>query len=276
MHISKIAIENFRNFKSQEITFNDGVNVIIGHNNAGKTNLIKALSLIFDGKGIKRLEIDDFNKHTSLEELKEAPPKIIISITISQGKYQENNDLVTIANWLTKLEEPYEALLTYEFFLPKTKEDDYLKAVSGISDLEKIWKIIQQDFIRFFVYKIWGGNIIIRAIADSESLQKFDFQFLNAIRDVERDMLTGRNTLLRDVLDFFMDYDTKKSDKSNDEKTEEIKKKKEQFSADADHLVSELQKRMEKGKEQILSYARDTGASFNKATPNFDGIVKFL
>ena len=42
MYIAKIAIENFRNFKKTEIEFNDGANVIIGPNNTGKTNLIKA------------------------------------------------------------------------------------------------------------------------------------------------------------------------------------------------------------------------------------------
>mgnify|MGYP002660992474 CR=1 FL=1 len=62
MYISKIDIENFRNFKNKEIEFNDGVNVIIGHNNAGKSNLIKALALVLDFQGTKRLEIDDFNK----------------------------------------------------------------------------------------------------------------------------------------------------------------------------------------------------------------------
>lgn len=48
MYISKICVKNFRNFKDQEVLFNEGVNVIIGHNNAGKTNLIKALSLVID------------------------------------------------------------------------------------------------------------------------------------------------------------------------------------------------------------------------------------
>ena len=54
MYISKIDIENFRNFKNKEIEFNDGVNVIIGHNNAGKSNLIKALALVLDFQGTKR------------------------------------------------------------------------------------------------------------------------------------------------------------------------------------------------------------------------------
>ena len=125
MYISKININNFRNFKGKEIDFNDGVNVIIGHNNAGKTNLIKALSLVIDNEKPKRLNIDDFNKNVTLEELKANPPKISISVTITKGKEETPDDLVTISNWLTKLDSSYEALLTYEFFLPEKKLDEY-------------------------------------------------------------------------------------------------------------------------------------------------------
>jgi predicted ATP-dependent endonuclease of OLD family len=116
MYISKIQISNFRNFKEKEIEFNDGVNVIIGHNNAGKTNLIRALSLVIDNQKPKRLEVDDFNKNVTIAELKAYPPKISIAVTIKKGKEEEPDDLVTISNWLTKLDSNYEALLTYEFF----------------------------------------------------------------------------------------------------------------------------------------------------------------
>lgn len=48
MYISQIQITNFRGFNdSVTIEFNEGVNVLIGANNCGKSNLIKALSLIF-------------------------------------------------------------------------------------------------------------------------------------------------------------------------------------------------------------------------------------
>lgn len=233
MYIAKIVIENFRNFKSNEIEFNDGVNVIIGPNNTGKTNLIKALSLPIDYHGSKRLEIDDFNKNASLAELKASPPKIKIAITIKQSQNEEPDDLVTVGNWLIRLDASYEAMLTYEFFLPEKERADYLKAIDGVTDsdpkgVDTVWKIIKDDFIRLFNYKIWGGKIENQTIADPESLQKFDFQFLSAIRDVERDMLTGRNTLLRDVLDFFMDYEIKilpETQKSKEAKIDEIKEK---------------------------------------------------
>ncbi|CAI9685539.1 ATP-dependent nuclease [Elizabethkingia anophelis] len=279
MYISKIQINNFRNFKEKEIEFNDGVNVIIGHNNAGKTNLIKALSLVIDTQNHKRLDADDFNKNLTLVELKANPPKITIAITIEKGKEQEPDDLVTISNWLTKLDSAYEALLTYEFFLPEKKHEDYITEVSAVSDddekaIDKVWKIIKHDFIRFYTYKIWGGDTINQSIADNESLSKFDFQFLNAIRDVERDMLTGRNTLLREVFDFFMDYEIKKDPvKTNEQKHLEIKGKKIQFSEKADMLIKELSERIDAGKKEILSYAKNTGASFNKAIPNFEGSI---
>lgn len=279
MYISKIQINNFRNFKNKEIDFNDGVNVIIGHNNAGKTNLIKALSLIFDTTNSKRLEVDDFHKNITLDELKSAPPKISISITIKKGKEEEPDDLVTISNWLTKLDSDYEAKLTYEFFLPEKKVEEYRYEMSLIQDdnnesKHKAWKCLNHYFIRYYVYKIWGGDIVNQTTADSESLQKIDFQFLNAIRDVERDMLTGRNTLLREVFDFFMDYDIKKHPtKNKNQKHKEIKDKKTAFSEKADILVEDLTQRIEMGKNEILSYAKKTGASFNKANPNFEGSI---
>lgn len=53
MYISKIGIDNYRNFKpaiivegekgGTTVEFVDGTNIIIGHNNAGKTNLLKAI-----------------------------------------------------------------------------------------------------------------------------------------------------------------------------------------------------------------------------------------
>jgi putative ATP-dependent endonuclease of OLD family len=274
MYISKIHIKGFRNFKDQEVTFNDGVNVIIGHNNAGKTNLIRALALVIDYQGVKRLDVDDFYKNVDLLEVKTNPPKITVSLSIHQSEHEDLNsdDLVTVSNWLTKLDPPYEALLTYEFFLPEKEIESYKRSLEDVTDLKKIWQIIKHDFIRLYVYKVFGGIPNILNIADSESLQKFDFQFLDAIRDVERDMFSGRNTLLREVLDFFMDYEVKNDHtKTIEERKTEIKQKKRDFSDQAEGLLKELQLRMVEGKRQILSYAEETGASFNRANPDFEG-----
>lgn len=277
MYISKIEIEGLRNFVKSEIQFNSGINVIIGHNNAGKTNVLKALALVLDNSGAsKRLDIDDFNKLTNLETLKKNAPSVSISVYITESENEDLNqdDLVTVSNWLTKIESPYEAQLTYQFYLPEKEVPNYLKALDEVITIDEAWHTIKRDFIRKYIYKILGGNPILSNLAESENLQKFDFQFLDAIRDVERDMFTGKSTLLRDVLQFFMDYEIKKdTSKSFEEQFEAIRAKQKDFEVKSKPVIAELLNRIDKGKKEILDYATQTGASFNDAIPNFEGNI---
>ena len=274
MFISKIQVENFRSFERTEVEFHEGINVLIGHNNCGKSNLLTAMELIFDNSISKQLEVDDFYNGISLEKLKESAPKIKITITITQSNDEDlmSDELVTVSNWLVSLETPYQAQVQYEYFLSSGEEENYKKRVSGIGSTKEIWKIIKSEYIRLYTYKIWAGNPDNRVVADSDSLRKFDYQFLNAIRDVERDMFSGRNTLLKRVIDFFMDYEIKSDGKLDEiQKSEKIKERKNEFAENADEIISKLHMRLEAGNQEILSYAKDIGASFDKSEPGFEG-----
>lgn len=274
MFISKIQVENFRSFETTEVEFHEGINVLIGHNNCGKSNLLTAMALIFDNSISKQLEVDDFYNGISVEELKESAPKIKITITITQSNDEDlmSDELVTVSNWLVSLETPYQAQVQYEYFLSSGEEENYKKRVSGIDSAKEIWKIIKSEYIRLYTYKIWVGNPANRVVADSDSLRKFDYQFLNAIRDVERDMFSGRNTLLKRVIDFFMDYEIKSDGKLDEiQKSEKIKERKDEFAENADEIISKLHIRLKEGNQEILSYAKDIGASFDKSEPGFEG-----
>lgn len=50
MHLSRLYINNFRSIKELDVSFCEGKNVIIGRNNAGKSNIIKAINLVL-GEG---------------------------------------------------------------------------------------------------------------------------------------------------------------------------------------------------------------------------------
>lgn len=77
MYISELRLTNFRGFSNEKsITFNEGTNVIIGHNNAGKTSIIKSLEILFSDKKNKRLTINDFNKNITISELKQVRLKL--------------------------------------------------------------------------------------------------------------------------------------------------------------------------------------------------------
>ena len=74
MYINSIKIKNYRNYENFFMQFKEGLNVIIGANNSGKTNLLHAINLLKD----LNIEIDDFNKSDLLKKYmkeykKEAP-----------------------------------------------------------------------------------------------------------------------------------------------------------------------------------------------------------
>lgn len=71
MHISKLTLVNYRNFKNTSLTFQRGVNTIIGENGAGKSNILRAIRLLLDDNMVHaayRLEESDFNR--SLDDWK--------------------------------------------------------------------------------------------------------------------------------------------------------------------------------------------------------------
>lgn len=45
MYLSKLNIKNFRSIKEISLAFNQGINVLIGENNAGKSTIIDALRI---------------------------------------------------------------------------------------------------------------------------------------------------------------------------------------------------------------------------------------
>lgn len=53
MHINKLKLENYRNYKEIEVEFDKSVNLILGENAQGKTNLLEAVYLASMGKSFR-------------------------------------------------------------------------------------------------------------------------------------------------------------------------------------------------------------------------------
>ncbi|MBR3697060.1 MAG: AAA family ATPase [Clostridia bacterium] len=53
MFINKIKLENFRNYKKQEIELDRNINIIYGNNAQGKTNILEAIFLCSMGKSFR-------------------------------------------------------------------------------------------------------------------------------------------------------------------------------------------------------------------------------
>ena len=275
MYIKEIKISNFRNFKDASVPLHEGVNVIIGHNNAGKSNLLRAIGLVLGYNDGRRLGTSDLFYETDVATLQQQSPRIQITLVFrrSVGEALDSTEMVLFSGMMTDPALSEEAQLRYEFKLDDTQENNYKTDVAGATTAKEIWKIIDHDYIRLYRSYRYGGSQAA-GVSVSDTLGQIDFQFLDAIRDVSHDLYAGYNPLLRDVLNFFIDYSVKNdTTKTEDEIKEQLKSLRDDFVRQSGPLMQTLQRRLQNGKNVFLKYALDTGATFNGAEPDFDGEI---
>lgn len=100
MHVEKLELKDFRNYVSQSIVFDHGINILYGENAQGKTNVLEALYITATGKSQRtnnyhdliRKDADGFNIKMSAfagERLNQ----IAIRYSREEGKYAEVNGI---------------------------------------------------------------------------------------------------------------------------------------------------------------------------------------
>lgn len=175
LHISKVVIKNYRNFKEVEVRLAHK-QVIIGENNVGKTNFLRALQLVLDpsfSDEDRYLDESDFND--GLEEPMENKEIIEISIYIS-GYKNNKNILAQLSDATVKDGEDEVLLITYKYY-PVEKEN---------GDIE-------------YQYNIF------KAGDESKKFTHEDRKFINikvikAIRDVEGEMKNSKTSPVNKLL----------------------------------------------------------------------------
>ncbi len=82
MYISRIVVRNFRNFAHFDVRLREGVTCVVGENNTGKTNLIRAIRLAVDANlssQFRRLLEHDIHSGADLTK----PGQVIVSVEFS-------------------------------------------------------------------------------------------------------------------------------------------------------------------------------------------------
>ena len=115
---------------------------------------------------------------------------------------------------------------------------------------------------------MYGGNPINNLKADTEFLEKIHCEVLDALRDVESKMATGRSALLKQVLLHFKDVVSEDTVENNQESG--LKSPEEKFEEFASDLVDNLVNRIDV--TDIVNLANDTGASVG-GEPKLNGFL---
>ena len=94
MYLEKLTLENYRNYLNEEITFDKGINLLLGQNGQGKTNLLEAvyyLSCANTFRGGKRVEelinIEKDYFHLSANLIKNRP--FVLEVSANRQKKRQ-------------------------------------------------------------------------------------------------------------------------------------------------------------------------------------------
>lgn len=269
MYIASVHIVNFRCFRNTSVDFIQGVNVIIGENNSGKTALLRALGLVFSSQTRSRMQRYDFNQ--AISDLTE-PPTITVAVTLrSEGKQTDQiADRALVAAWLIKLESPWEAQLTYRFALPEEDIPAFKSRLGENPSADRFWETVDY-FLPKYVSRVYGGKPDAQIRAEPEHLAKFSYQFVDAIRDAESQLFSGTNPLLRTMLAQVLDHDIEQ-DENRDRaaKDRAIKDRQTGFRIKSKELTQTLEKRI--ALDALTTLITETGAE-DGGTPRVSGEV---
>lgn len=90
-YITEIVLNNFRNYSNYKVGFFNDYNIIVGNNGIGKTNLLEAISLFSNSKGIRKANTQELkNINNNLND------DILFSVFIKYNVFKEENKLLIL------------------------------------------------------------------------------------------------------------------------------------------------------------------------------------
>ena len=200
MHISNVKIKNFRNFNNLDVELQEGLNVIVGPNNVGKSNFIQLINFLNNDPNTQA-SIDDFNKyfiHKNIDVIKREPPTIEVEYTFEHNiNFNEEDSAFSklssilvvdpISGNIENISENEAHLiaktrLVYSYNL-KEKET-YLTEMSNVTDFKSLYNALKklEPQFRWDFYNVSTGEIVDRKVINAI----FEIDEIPASRNIER------------------------------------------------------------------------------------------
>lgn len=173
MRISRVRIENFRNFRQLDVKLGEHA-VVVGENKVGKSNFLHALRLVLDPSlpdSARQLRPEDF--WDGIDRPLPDGTRILIALDLT-GFEDSDEQLASLADFLVE-PDPMVARLTFEF----------RRAPAG----EK----------REFEFIVYGGDRE-EARVTFDVRKRLALEVVHALRDAEGDLASWRRSPLRPLL----------------------------------------------------------------------------
>lgn len=200
MHISRLFVKNFRNFRQLDVPIGNGVTCFTGENNSGKTNLLHALRLLLDGSlstQRRRLKSEDFSAGLNPSQ----PEHVLVSVEFTDFRGRVNEEALLMSAVLQN----GSARLSYRF-RPRPAVRERIANLAAGAPLPTLtledywWEIVGGgDGIDLRQLR-WDQQLGTRF--QTEDLQQgFLVVFMEALRDVEGRLAVARTSPLQQIIE---------------------------------------------------------------------------
>ena len=171
MYLGKINIQNFRQFKSLELEFQHGLNLLVGENDSGKSSILDAIKFVTGthSNDWLRLDKDDFftDGSTRATELK--------IVCIFQDLSQD--EAAAFLEWLS--------IVDSEYYLKLTLTGRRKEKSNSISEV---------------FYDIKAGEDEESGVISGEAKNKLRVTYLKPLRDAEYELAPRKGSRLSQIL----------------------------------------------------------------------------
>lgn len=178
MYLSRIRIENFRNFRDLDVALGGNI-VIVGENRVGKSNLLFGLRLIFDPSlpdSSRQLGLADF-----WDGLEEISAENTITISVEIKDFEKDLDVLAVLTDYRLDDDPDTVRLTYQ-----------LRAAPGLDHAPAS----DDDF----AFVCFGGENEAKRFGH-DLRRRITMDLLPALRDAEGDLAAWRPSPLRPLVE---------------------------------------------------------------------------
>jgi len=204
MYISRVIIKNYRSIKDLTLNFNSGKNVIVGKNNSGKSNIIKAIDIVLGESSPTYAKYNNITENDFYSKNSETSNKIMIFCELQKNE-NEKIDIEEVKR--NKFYGKYIDNLYEENDILKNKEilynsSDYYDREKG--EKNERWSNIyfkNNNFKKEFLQRIGNKNkfaLIFTAKISGEIIEK-DLKFL-VFNEVFNKWTVFFNGQLRNIL----------------------------------------------------------------------------
>ena len=228
MKLCKLILKNFRGYESLHVDLNEDINVIIGKNDIGKSTIMEAMDIFFNGNSSSKIDVDDLNIYAEEKEIQisclfsECYEDIVLDSTRKTSLAQEyllNNDgLLEIRKvWNCSKEKigSSDLKVYINAYYPKINEKPLINM--KISELKKILQSLQNEIINYDSINKTVSSEIRKSLYEHHINNNGTFE--NKLIDISKEDAKDIWSKINENLPIFFLF---KSDRSNVDSDSEV------------------------------------------------------